>query len=214
MNLELINPHVLKILISVKKEDSINSISKRIGLSYGWTYNWVKELENLNVLRLTRMNVYLNKNNDFYKKTLKYIREVLSENVNFYYNVLSLFGIKYCFTNIDSVFVWTKGGYNISRYRDYYPIFIKVKERDKDLFEDYCKKLNLKINKNKGVFYRVIYLRDFEVSHCDNIPVDSLHNTIEFMLKNKYNFQPALEMINEMYNKKIKVKYKEAITNV
>ncbi len=214
MNLELINPYVLRILISIRKQDSINAISKRIKLSYGWTYNWIKELASLNILRLTKMNVYLNEDNDFYKKTLNYIKEVLSNNVSFYYNALDLFGMKYCFTDIDSVFIWTNGGYNISRYKDYYPVFIKIRKEDRSLFEDYCKRLNLKINKNKGIFYKVIYLDDFEISYCNDIPIDSLNNTINFMLKNKYNFEPALEMINEIYNKKLKVKYKEAITNV
>lgn len=214
MNLELINPYVLRILISIRKQDSINAISKRIKLSYGWTYNWIKELAGLNILRLTKMNVYLNEDNDFYKKTLNYIKEVLSNNVSFYYNTLNLFGVKYCFTDIDSVFIWTNGGYNISRYKDYYPIFIKIRKEDRSLFGDYCKRLNLKINKNKGIFYKVIYLEDFDISYCDDIPIDSLNNTINFMLKNKYNFEPALEMINEIYNKKLKVKYKEAITNV
>ena len=44
MNINTINPHVIKILISVRENDSISSISKRIGLSYGWTHKWVVEL--------------------------------------------------------------------------------------------------------------------------------------------------------------------------
>jgi len=39
MNIELLNPYVMKILISLRNQDSISSISKRIGLSYGWTTN-------------------------------------------------------------------------------------------------------------------------------------------------------------------------------
>jgi len=41
------------------------------------------------------------------------------------------------------------------------------------------------------------------------MPVESLNETIRFMQENIYNFQPALEMIQEMYNKQLKVKYKE-----
>jgi len=214
MNLELINPHMLKILIAVKKEDSINALSHRIKLSYGWTYKWVKELADKEVFRLTRMRIYLNKDNEFYKKTINYIKQILCKDIKFYYEVLSLFGIKYCFTKTDSVFVWTKGGYNIGRYRDFYPIFIKIKKEYKDIFEDYCKRLNLKINAKKGIFYQPYYLNDFDIDYCEDIPVDSLDNTIKFMHKYIYNFEPALEMIKEMYNKKIKVKYKEVEINV
>jgi len=210
MKIELLNPYVLKILISVRQEDSINSISQRINLSYGWTHKWVQELAKIGVFKLTRMKVYLNKNNDFYKKTLNYVRTVLVKSVQFNYEILSLLGIKYCFTKTDAVFIWTKGGYNISRYKNFYPIFIKIKNKHKELFEYYCKKINLQINKKKGVYYQPIYLEDFEVSFCETIPVDSLSETIKFMQEHIYNFQPALEMIKELYEKKIKIKYKEA----
>ena len=214
MKIELINPYVLKILMSVREEDSINAISDRISLSYGWTYKWVQELAKLNVLRLTRMKVYLNEKNGFYKKTLEYIRSFLNKDVQFYYDILGIFGIKYSFTQTDAVFIWTKGGYNISRYKEFYPIFIKIRKKDKKLFESYCKRLNLGINKKRGIFYKVSYLDDFNLDYCNNIPVDSLKETIAFMKKNIYNFEPALEMIKEMYKKKIKVKYKEVLTNV
>ena len=214
MDLDIINPYVLKILISCREEDSISAISKRINLSYGWTYKWVQELAETGVFNLTRMKVYLNKDNKFYKETIEYIKNTFKKSINFYYNTLSLFGIQYSFTNIDSVYVWTKGGYNIARYKDYYPIFIKIRLKDKSLFEEYCKKLELNINKNKEVFYKVEYLDNFDSDYCENMPVDSLKGTIKFMEKNKYNFEPALEMVNELYNKKLKTKYKEVVTNV
>lgn len=214
MELELINPHVLKILIAVRKEDSINAISSRTSLSYGWTYRWIQELAKLNVLRLTRMKVYLNENSEFYKNTLDYVKQVLSKDIKFYYEVFKVFGIKYAFTQTDAVFVWTKGGYNIARYKQHYPIFIKVRKKDKELFEFYCKKLDLRINKKTGIFYKIDYLDNFDVEHCEDIPVDSLKETIAFMEKNIYNFEPALEMIKEMYKKKIKTEYKEVVTNV
>ncbi|MFH1585545.1 MAG: hypothetical protein ABIB79_02160 [archaeon] len=214
MELELINPHVLKILIAIREEDSINAISNRTSLSYGWTHKWVNELARLKVVRLTRMKVFLNNDSEFYKKTLDYVKQILSKKIKFHYEVLSLFGIKYSFTQTDSVFIWTKGGYNIARYGQYYPIFIKIRKKDKELFEFYCEKLNFGINRKKGVFYNVNYLEDFDVGYCDKIPVDSIKETISFMEKNIYNFEPALEMIKEMYKKKLKIQYKEVATNV
>jgi len=214
MNLALINPHMLKILIAAKKEDSIRAISDRIGLSYGWTYRWIQDLAPLGVFTLTRMKTYLHEDNPFYKRTIRYIKEVLSSNVQFYYEVLALFGVDYCFTQTDAVFVWTKGGYNIARYKEFYPIFIKIKTKDRELFERYCKRLHLPIHKKRGIFYQVTYLDDFDVEYCDGIPVDGLEETISFIKKNRYNFEPALEMIKEMYKKDIRVRYKEVMTNV
>ena len=214
MEIELINHYTLKILIAARAKDSMRAISNRINLSYGWTYKWIHDLAKAGVFKLTRMNVYLDYDNTFYKLTLDYIKNTLSKHITFYYEVLKLFGIKYAFTKTDSVFIWTHGGYNISRFKDFYPIFIKVRMQDKELFEEYCHKLNLRTNKKTGIFYRVTYVKNFVYSYNDGIPVDSLKDTISFMKKNKYNFYPALEMIHEMYKKGEKVKYKEVVTNV
>lgn len=199
----------MKIIIAARKQDSINLIAKRINLSYGWTYKWVKELIKIGVFKGFRLKLELNENNQFYKNTLNYIKTNFSKDINFYYSTLNLFGIKYCFTKTDSVFIWTKGGYNISRSKDYYPIFIKIKKDQLEIFNQYYKKLGLKIGSKKGIFYSIEVLEDFQIAYLDKIPVDTLDSTIKFMKKYIYNFQPALEMIKEMYGKKLKIKYKE-----
>lgn len=214
MKMDLINPYVVKIIIATREGDSIRAISQRINLSYGWTYKWMQDLAKVGVFRLTKTKVYINEENEFYQKTTAFIKDVLAKDVSSYYSVLNLFGIEYCFTKTDAVFMWTKGGYNIARYKEFYPIFIKIKKEDKEIFEKYCKKLELNIQKKKGIFYEVNYVDKIKISYIDDTPVDSLNETITFMEQNKYNFEPALEMIKEMYKKKIKVKYKEAVTNV
>lgn len=210
MEIDVLNPYTMKIIITAREYDSINSIAKRINLSYGWTYKWIRELIKLGIFKSSRVGLELNNNNRFYKNTLKYIKTNFSKDITFYYSILELFGIKYCFTKTDAVFIWTDGGYNISRYRGYYPIFIKVKRSDKKIFEFYIKKLGIK----GKIFYKPLFLEDFPVSLHRNIPVDSLKDTIKFMKKYIYNFEPALEMIKEMYGKKLKIKYREAVTNV
>ncbi|MBI2045570.1 hypothetical protein HYT23_05930 [Candidatus Pacearchaeota archaeon] len=208
MKIELLNPYIIKILISLRKEDSISSISKRIGLSYGWTNKWINELIKEGILKEKWRGVVLQKDKESYKSILKFIKDNL-KNINFYYSVLKLFGIEYCFTKTDAVYIWTEGRYNIGRYKEYYPIFIKIKKVDYPVFLAYCKKLGLKINSNKGVFYNVEVLDSFEFVKKNDFLVESLDNTIGFMQDNIYNFEPALEMINEIYHKKLKVKYKE-----
>ena len=210
MEIEILNPYAMKIIIAARKHDSINSIAKRINLSYGWTHKWVKQLIKAEVFIGYRLRLELNEENQFYKDSLDYIKKNFSKDINFYYSVLDLFGIKYCFTKTDSVFIWTDGGYNISRYSDYYPIFIKIRKIDKKNIGFYIKKLKIK----GKIFYKPLFLEDFPVSLHRNAPVDSLEDTIKFMRKYIYNFEPALEMIKEMYGKKLKVKYKEVVTNV
>ncbi len=211
--LDLINPYTLKIMISCRKEDSIRAISQRISVSYGWTYKWVKALASAGVLKLTRMKVYLNEHNQFYQKSIHYIKTIGAK-VSFYYEVLPLLGVKYCFTKTDAVYIWTKGGYNIARYQEYYPIFIKIDKKDREIFKWYCSKLRLPIDKDKGIFYQVQYVDMIPAADCEGYSVEPLEATILFMKQYIYNFMPALEMINGMYGKNIPVKYQEAITNV
>ncbi len=209
MDMDILNPHVVRIIIAARKEDSISGISKRIGLSYGWTYKWALELEKAGVLKRKGKKVFLDEKKGFYREVLGFLRASLGENPGFYYSALGLFGIKYCFTGTDAVFVWTEGGYNIARYRDYYPIFIKVRKSDREIFEFYARKLGL----GGKIFYEPVFLEDFPVHYHKGKPVDSLDETIRFMKKYIYNFESALEMIQEMYGKKAGVKYREVVTN-
>jgi len=209
MKIEMLNQYVIKILISLRKEDSISSISKRINLSYGWTNKWVNELIKEGILKEKWRGVVLNEDSESYKNIIKFIKENLN-NTNFYYSALELFGIDYCLTKTDAVYVWTGGRYNIARFKDYYPIFIKIKKKDYPVFLEYCKKLGLKINPYKGIFYNIEISDDIKCVRKENYSVDSLKETIRFMQENIYNFEPALEMIKESYNKKLDVKYKEA----
>lgn len=210
MKLDMMNPHVMKILIAARPSDSIRAISIRIGLSYGWTYHWVLELEKAGVFRRAGKKVVLNEKNRFYRQSLDYLKAAFGSDLDFHYRVLALFGIKYCFTATDAVFFWTDGGYNIARYRGYYPIFIRLRKSEKETFDFYVRKLGLK----GRIFFRSEFLDDFPVSMHKGMPVDSLSETIEFMKKYVYNFQPALEMVQEMYGRKLGTKYREAATNV
>ena len=209
MKLDVLNPHAIKIIIAARSQDSILAISRRIGLSYGWTYKWCVELDRAGILKKSGKKIFLNEKSPLYKKMLSFLRSVFSDDVSFHYSVLKLFGIKYCFTGSDAVFVWTDGGYNIARSRSHYPIFIKVASSDRQIFEYYVKKLGLK----GRIHYMPVFLESFSFHSHNKMPVDSLDETIVFMKKYIYNFQPALEMIQDMYGKKIGIRYKEVKTN-
>ena len=209
MRIELLNPYVIKILISCRKEDSISSISERIGLSYGWTHKWIEELVKEGILKEKWRGVILQTQNSSYKRIIKFIKENLND-VRFYYSALQLFGINYCLTKTDAVYLWAEGRYNIARYKDFYPIFIKIKEEDYPLFLEYCKRWGLKINRKKGVFYVPEIVKNLNCTKKNGFFVETLDNTLEFMKKNIYNFQPALDIIGEIYHKKLNINYKEA----
>ena len=210
---ELINPYIAKILVSAKDGDSIRSISKKIQESYGWTYKWVLELENIGAIARKKQEVYINKDNRFYKYAAKFVKDSLSSNLrlNDAYLLPNLTGLEYIFIGIDAVFIWTKGGYNIGRSKNSYPIFIDVLENDKTEWQKYFSKLNirytLKNERKKGIYFVISFSGAVEKEYCEGVPVLPLAKTIEWAKKYSFNFQPALEMLDEMYNLKIGVKY-------
>src|SRR3989339_808260 len=163
MNIDTINPYVIKILISARNKDSISSISKRIGLSYGWTHRWVRELIKEGIFKEKWKGVILQEKNKSYRQILKFIRNNLNE-TRLYYSVLNLFGIEYCFTQTDAVYYspQKEGKFKFVKHGEYF--------------------------------------------------MEPLDETISFMSKNIYNFEPALEIVNEIYKKGLNFKYKEINT--
>ena len=208
MEIETLNPFIIKILISVREEDSISSISKRIGLSYGWTHKWVAELIKNGILKQRWRGVILQADNKLYQRILKFIRANISE-ISLYYSSLTLFGIRYCFTKTDAVYFWTEGRYNIARYRGFYPVFVKIKKEDYPLFLWYCRKLNLRINAKTGIFYAPSIVENFKFTKKEGYLIEPLSETIRFMQDNIYNFEPALEMVDELYQQGLKIHYRE-----
>ena len=214
MDIGIINPHTMKIIIAARPKDSIRAIAQRIGVSYGWTHYWMQQLISAGAFRKTGRGVAAQEQHPFYQGTIRYINESFSKSVSFHYSVLAYFGIVYRFVGRDAVFVWTNGGYNIGRSRDHYPISITVRSTDRPLFRYYGGKTGLRTRAARGIFYDVVFADDFPIAHCSGIPVEPLGDTIRFMKDNIHHFEPALEMVAEMYGKKTGVQYKEAVTNV
>lgn len=218
MNLDLFNEHVWRILISARPKDSVSAISKRIGLSYGWTYKWVNELAKEGIFKRKSKGgkggkgIELNEDNRVCERFLTFFRKTAEDSVSLHYSALELFGLKYALTELDAVFTWTRGGYNVSRSRAHYPIFLKVKQDDLNWWRYYFKKLGFKTMKNaagNGVFFVLRPQKDFAVEFVDGVPAASLKEALRFMKKYEYNFAPALEMIGRERGFAVK-KYAEA----
>lgn len=208
MDIETLNPYVIRILISARDQDSMSSIAKRIGLSYGWTHKWISVLIKEGVFKEKWNGIILQEDNQSYKKIMQFIKNTINP-INLYYSTLPLMGISYSLTQTDAVYVWTNGGYNIARYKEFYPIFIKIEKKDYQTFLYYCNKLGLNIKAKDGTFYDPKLVEKLISVKNGKYDVDSLEETIDFMKNNIYNFEPALEMIDEMYHKKLGYEYKE-----
>jgi len=149
--------------------------------------------------------------------------EYLAKKVNISeaYELVKQAGLKYAFTDPDAVFFWTKGGYQVDRFFGFYPIHMLVRKTDlnrwKEFFKFMGKSFWVKDSPVKqtlfGAFY-VLYPRvDFDVEQVESFNVVPLKETVVFCEQHIYSYEPALEMLDEMYGLGLRIRYKEAETN-
>ncbi len=133
------------------------------------------------------------------------------------YDLIKKIGLKHAFTGPDAVFLWTKGGYQVGRFFGFYPIYLRVLKRDLNKWKKKLKSENMKYYVKGmplretffGTFYVLAPEKSFGVEKTDGFSVDSLNETIKFCKENIYQYEPALEMLNEMYGLKMRVRYRE-----
>ncbi len=126
-------------------------------------------------------------------------------------------GMTYSFTDVDAVYLWTKGGYQVERFLGFYPIHISVREEDLDSWKEFFKARNMtvhvageRVEKTLfGLFYVLHPRAEVEIEDVGGQPVDPLSETLEFCRERIYSYEPALEMLDEMYDLGIGAAYRE-----
>jgi hypothetical protein len=138
------------------------------------------------------------------------------------YELLNQAGMDYALTGPDAVFLWTKGGYHVDRFFGFYPIHLKIRKNDLRKWEKFLgsrkQRFHVKDQPVRetlfGLFYVLYPEKDFRTANVEAFRVDPLKDTVEFCQSKIYSYEPALEMLNEMYGLGLKVEYREAKTNV
>lgn len=142
-------------------------------------------------------------------------------NIEDAYKLVEKAGMDYAFTGPDAVFLWTKGGYNVDRFFAFYPIHLKVRKSDIEKWKKFFKSEGRRFHVNSesvrrtlfGIFY-VLYPEDeFRAEEVEGFKVVPLEETVEFCSRNIYSYEPALEILDEMYGLGLGVKYREVETN-
>jgi len=149
--------------------------------------------------------------------------EYLARRVNIAkaYDLLKDASMSYALTGPDAVFFWTKGGYQVDRFFGFYPIHLKVKRKELERWEKFLDSRRQRFQVNGqpiretlfGLFYVLYPEIDFKTEEMSGLNVVPLKETVDFCQRNIYSFEPALEMLDEMYGLGLKVAYKEAKTN-
>ena len=144
-------------------------------------------------------------------------------NISEAYELLNQTDMDYALTGPDAVFFWTKGGYQVDRFFGFYPIHLKVKKDDLRKWERFFisrkQRFYVKDKPIKETLFGLFYVlypeeSDFKAEKVEAFRVDPLKETVKFCQSKIYSYEPALEMLDEMYGLGLKVEYKEAKTNI
>jgi len=143
-------------------------------------------------------------------------------NISQAYELLNQPGMDYALTGPDAVFFWTKGGYQVDRFFGFYPIHLKVKKDDLKKWEKFfhSRKMRVHIKDQPvketlfGLFYVLYPETGFKAEKIEAFTVDPLKDTVKFCQDKIYSYEPALEMLDEMYGLDLKAEYKETKTNI
>jgi len=114
----------------------------------------------------------------------------------------------YAFTSIDAVYVWTRGGYQVARDPEDYPLFIAVHESDLDAWTAFFDRFGIPTSEERqpatdfdGAIQVVLELRpQIEAEMVDGRPVIPLQETAAFANEHYAHFQSALDMLGRMYD--------------
>lgn len=215
MGLDLINKHVAKIFLALEPGDSIHHLSQKTGSSYSWTYKWVEKLEEADIIE-NKEGLQV-KDREVEKGFENLARSVFSKDMDLEeaYLLPNFSGMQYRYSKIDAVFIWTKGGYQISRNKDDYPIFIDVLDKDlgewKDFLDGFSVDYSVEDRKegDEGVYFVLNPKMGFESEWMENASITPLYETVDWAEQYIYNFEPALEMMDEMYDLGLDIEYSE-----
>ena len=117
-------------------------------------------------------------------------------------------GMDYAFTAIDAVYVWTRGGYQVAREPEDYPLFIAVYESDFGAWTAFFDRFGIPTAEERqpadefdGSIQIVLKPRsEIEAEMVDGRPVIPLQNTVAFANEYYATFESALDMLGRMYD--------------
>jgi len=212
--MEYVDETAAKIMLAIQPGDSIRRIAQKIDGSYSWVYDWIERLEEAGFVRRDD-GVYINDYavRDCYREMVAGISRAVTPSIDDGYTIPHFAGMPFVYTKIDSVYVWTHGGYQIARGHDDYPIFIQVADRDTDrwtaFFDEFGIPCTIEDRPDPTDYTEALSYVLFPITGeitpewVDGNPVIPLDETIDHMREYRVNYEPALEMIAAEYDRDI-----------
>jgi len=209
-----------KIMLAIRPGDSIRRIAQKIDASYSWVYDWIERFDDADFIRRDG-GVYVENYaiRDRYFDLMAAISQSVSPSIDDGYVIPHFAEMSFAYTKIDSVYVWTHGGYQIARGHDDYPIFLKVRDQDVErwtaFFDEFGilnsveERLDESVLDSPVSYVLFPSADELEPEWVEGNPVISLDETISHMMENRVNYEPALEMIATEYDRDLDASHED-----
>ncbi|WP_254526035.1 helix-turn-helix domain-containing protein [Natrinema caseinilyticum] len=199
----------LKVILVLDSDDSISGVARKIDENRETIRRVVNRLEEAGYvvyddgLQLVDQTI-----RDAGLEFLTAATDISPPSISEAYVLPQFAGMEYAFTAIDAVYVWTRGGYQVARDPEDYPLFIAVHESDLDAWMAFFDRFGIPTAEERqpaddldGSIQVVLEPEaQIEAEMVEGRPVISLQETVAFANEHYAHFQSALDMLDRMYD--------------
>lgn len=206
---ELMDDTAVQVLLATDAGDSIRTVAQRIQRPYETVRQAVDRLEAGGFVRYDGGLLVPEEHvREATRELLAASAHVSAPSIEEVYVLPHFFDRPFAFSRIDAVYVWTQGGYQVSREPDDYPLFVAVRDADLDAWESFFASFDIPTTQERqppesvaGSIHVVLDPRPhLDVEVVEGRPVVSREETIEYMYEHYAHFQSALSMLDRMYD--------------
>lgn len=216
---EVLDDTAAQIILAVERGDSIRRVAQRLQTPYETVRQAVNRLEDAGFVDYdTGLAVTDERVRDAARELVAASATVSPPSIEEVYVLPHFCEWPFAFARIDAVYVWTRGGYQVSRGPDDYPVFLAVQEADVTAWEEFFASFGLPTAFERqpsdavdGPLQIVIEPQSsLDIDHVEGHPVIPRTETIGYMREHSAQFQSALAMFDRMYDDvELDVAYRE-----
>lgn len=204
---EVFNNTRVRVLLALRPGDSIRRVAHRIQTPYETVRQAVNTLEAAGFVRYDDgLSTTDHQVVETARRLLTMSAHVSRPSIEEAYVLPQFAGAPFAFTRIDAVYVWTRGGYQVARDPEDYPLFIAIHDCDVEYWEQFFEEFGIPVAFERqpaevvdGPLQIVLEPRaDLDLELIEGYPVIPREETITYMREHFAHFQSALAMLDRM----------------
>ena len=198
----------LKTLLAIRSGDSISAVARKIDENRETIRRVVNELESEEYVEYKQgLTVVDETVRDAARSFLAASAGVAAPSIPEAYVLPQFAGLEFAYTSIDAVYIWTRGGYQVARDPEDYPLFITINETELNEWQHFFERFHIPVAQERQPADEIEHSIQFvlkpsptvEMDTVDGRPVIPLDETIAFAQDHYATFQSALDMLGRMY---------------